>query len=145
VLPAIPATALVATLLVVAPWALPSHASVLGACNPIDPPPSPGGLNVPYKTISAGELVLDVYRPPGAGPFPAIVLAHGGGYRSGCKGKTASEARFIADQGFVTFNISYRLACDEAHPPPDVQDPGVECWGPGVAGLSNRDMRDAVA
>lgn len=54
---------------------------------------------------SAVELDLDIYRPAGAGPFPAVVLAHGFG---GSKRDLAGEAKQLADQGFLVAAYSAR-------------------------------------
>lgn len=59
----------------------------------------------------AGEpLLLDVHRPlkPGA-PRPAVVLIHGGGMWTGSRTDMEIPARQLAQAGFVTFNIDYRL------------------------------------
>ncbi|MCS3904551.1 acetyl esterase/lipase [Methylohalomonas lacus] len=62
-------------------------------------------------------LGADVYVPRGAGPFPAIMLVHGGGWR---EGRTRSDmndiARRLARHGFVVVNISYRFAPEYRFP-----------------------------
>jgi acetyl esterase/lipase len=63
---------------------------------------APGGLNV----------YLDVYRPSATGTFPALIMIHGGGWRSGCRKNVSQLARDAADsQGYFVYSVDYRLAC----------------------------------
>lgn len=69
--------------------------------------------NIAYLGPGRKEMA-DVYTPPGdrAGPFPAVLLIHGGGWVGGDKadarGKSISSD--LADAGYVVFAINYRLA-----------------------------------
>ena len=45
-----------------------------------------------------------------SGPFPAVVLIHGGGWRSGDKRDYADQCRELASRGFVAATINYRLS-----------------------------------
>jgi alpha-L-fucosidase 2 len=56
------------------------------------------------------ELRLDAYVPAGAGPFPAVIIAHGGGWEAGDK-VTYVTPLFepLAKAGFAWFSIDYRL------------------------------------
>src|SRR5438874_1700739 len=56
------------------------------------------------------ELRLDMVRPDGDGPFPAVVCIHGGGWRSGKRQDLAKLAELLASRGFVALTVSYRLA-----------------------------------
>jgi alpha-L-fucosidase 2 len=62
-------------------------------------------------------LKLDAYVPPGAGPFPAAILVHGGGWEAGDK-VTYITPLFepLARAGFAWFSIDYRLTPDVRHP-----------------------------
>ncbi|HVR71178.1 MAG TPA: alpha/beta hydrolase [Vicinamibacteria bacterium] len=62
-------------------------------------------------------LRLDAYVPPGSGPFPAVVLVHGGGWEAGDK-VTYVTPLFepLARAGFAWFSIDYRLTPDVRHP-----------------------------
>jgi acetyl esterase/lipase len=64
----------------------------------------------------AGGLLADIYRPPGAGPHPWVVVVHGGSWRSGDKGDAEHVSHAIASAGFQVFDVQYRLA--PAHPFP---------------------------
>ena len=66
--------------------------------------------NIVYKEIDGESLKLDVYIPEGEGPFPAVVVVHGGAWRFGSKGQLAMYARNLAKRGYVSFAINYRLA-----------------------------------
>jgi acetyl esterase len=75
---------------------------------------SNGGLgfqaDVPYGTASGQTLLLDVYQPPGEGPFPGLITVHGGGFVKGDKSLQRGVSRFFAASGYVVFAINYRLA-----------------------------------
>ena len=56
------------------------------------------------------RLNLDAYIPKGPGPFPAVIIAHGGGWEAGDK-VTYVTPLFepLAKAGFAWFSINYRL------------------------------------
>jgi acetyl esterase/lipase len=61
----------------------------------------------------ANGLTLDVLTPPPTGGTRrrgAVVLVHGGGWVSGGRGGTARWNEWLADRGYVVFDIDYRLA-----------------------------------
>ena len=62
-------------------------------------------------------LKLDAWTPSGRGPFPAVVLAHGGGWEAGDK-VTYITPLFapLARAGFAWFSIDYRLTPQVRHP-----------------------------
>jgi acetyl esterase len=78
---------------------------------------------VSYSRPSEGgeELRLDIWQPDGnersARKRPAIVMVHGGGWRSGTRSQFARWNDWLAGQGYVVFDIDYRLA-----PPPSWQE-----------------------
>ncbi len=55
-------------------------------------------------------LSLDVRVPEGEGPFPAVVLVHGGGWIVGEPSLMSPLARHLTDNGFLTVNTEYQLA-----------------------------------
>jgi len=84
---------------------------------------------VTYATPGDYELRLDIWRPPGdaAGGSrerPAVIMVHGGSWHADARGKTPLWDAWLADRGYVVFDVDYRLA-----PPPRWQDaPGdVKC------------------
>lgn len=68
-------------------------------------------------------LLGDAYVPRGPGPFPGVLLIHGGGWESGDRAQVAGIADRLARRGFVVFNTTYRLAPAYTFPAPlqDVQ------------------------
>jgi alpha-L-fucosidase 2 len=70
---------------------------------------------VEFGHPGADPLLLDLHVPDGAGPFPAAILIHGGGFDAGSR-STNVRPLFepLADAGFAWFSIDYRLA-PEAH------------------------------
>lgn len=75
--------------------------------------------NVEYAKVNGVSLTLDVYEPDGTGPFPGLVVAHGA-IRAGDKTDYAEEAQTLSDNGFVAFAANYRMSCDPAKPPKNV-------------------------
>lgn len=77
--------------------------------------------DIPYKRIGDTVLTLDVLRPQKLGDqkVPAIICIHGGAWRKGTN-KNYNAASFAAN-GYVTFNIRYRLT-GEAPFPADLED-----------------------
>jgi alpha-L-fucosidase 2 len=62
------------------------------------------------------RLNLDAYVPKGQGPFPAVIIAHGGGWEAGDK-VTYVTPLFepLAKAGFAWFSIDYRLTPQYRH------------------------------
>ena len=65
--------------------------------------------NLPFVTRDGARLALDLYRAPGGGLHPAVVVIFGGGWRYGARGDTAAEDRRLAALGYTTLAIDYRL------------------------------------
>ncbi|MEL6552222.1 MAG: alpha/beta hydrolase [Cyanobacteria bacterium J06621_11] len=56
------------------------------------------------------QLALDVYQPPMAGRYPALVILYGGGWGRGDSSENEAFARYFAARGYVVVAIAYRLA-----------------------------------
>lgn len=56
------------------------------------------------------SLTLDAYVPDGAGPFPTVIIVHGGGFARGDK-QTYVPPLFepLSQAGFTWFTINYRM------------------------------------
>lgn len=74
--------------------------------------------DVYYTSEKTDRLRGEVYVPKGAGPFPGVVLVHGGGWQLRDLSDMRSIAKSLASHGFVVFNINYRLAPKHRHPVP---------------------------
>ena len=61
---------------------------------------------------------LDVYRPAGGEPLPAVVWIHGGGWIGGSKEELANWCRLIAAEGFAVAWIGYSFAPAHGYPTP---------------------------
>jgi len=69
-----------------------------------------GNQNVVYATVNGTPLHLDVFGAAASGSNrPAIVLIHGGTWRSLDKSTMQGMAQFLARHGFVAFTVDYRL------------------------------------
>jgi acetyl esterase/lipase len=60
--------------------------------------------------------VGDFYRPDGAGPFPAVLVIHGGSWQRGSRSEMARFARRLVQAGYAVYNIDYRLAPEHRYP-----------------------------
>jgi acetyl esterase len=70
---------------------------------------------VEFDHPGAKPLLLDLHIPDGAGPFPAAILIHGGGFDEGSRSTNVAPLfEPLANAGFAWFSIDYRLA-PEAH------------------------------
>ena len=65
---------------------------------------------ITYATHDGVALAGDLYLPAGAGPFPALVAAHGGGWQAGARSAFQYWGPYLAARGYVLFAVSYRLA-----------------------------------
>jgi acetyl esterase/lipase len=65
---------------------------------------------ITYATHDGIALAGDLYQPKGAGPFPALVAVHGGGWQQGVRGAFQYWGKYLAERGYVLFSVSYRLA-----------------------------------
>lgn len=63
-----------------------------------------------YVKRDSGALKADVYMPKGAGPFPGVLVVHGGAWKMGTRAQLAGVAHMLADHGYTAVAISYRLA-----------------------------------
>jgi acetyl esterase/lipase len=63
-----------------------------------------------YATHDGVALQGDLYLPKGAGPFPALVAVHGGGWQQGARSAFQYWGPWLAARGYGLFAISYRLA-----------------------------------
>ena len=72
--------------------------------------------DVAYVERSGKPILSDLYVPKGEGPFPAVLVVHGGAWRSGNKMQLATFAERLAQNGYTAVAISYRLAPEFVFP-----------------------------
>lgn len=97
-------------------------------------------VDLEYAQVSGQSLRLDGYVPEGAGPFPAAIIVHGGGWVTGDKARNVQPLfRPLSEGGLAWFSINYRLARGS--------NPEALISLEGLTALSNAsdDVRSAVA
>ena len=62
------------------------------------------------------ELHLDIFRPKKFAKLPALVMIHGGGWRSGDRSMEIPMAQLIASRGYVTVTVEYQLSLEARYP-----------------------------
>ena len=72
--------------------------------------------SLPNTPFGKRELHLDLFRPEKTGKYPALLLIHGGGWRSGNKSMDVPMAQQIAAKGYVTAAVEYRLSPEALYP-----------------------------
>lgn len=67
--------------------------------------------DIEFAKVGDVSLTLDAHVPDGPGPFPTVILVHGGGWMRGDK-QTYIKPLFepLTKAGFTWFTINYRLA-----------------------------------
>ncbi|MDT0607615.1 alpha/beta hydrolase [Croceitalea rosinachiae] len=71
--------------------------------------------DVRYANDSAAQK-MDIFIPDGAGPFPAVLLIHGGGFKSGDKKAKYSLAKILVANEYVAICVNYRLSGEAIFP-----------------------------
>jgi alpha-L-fucosidase 2 len=78
--------------------------------------------DIEYGRAGGESLRLDACVPDGPGPFPAVILVHGGAWNAGdksggpAKGYMAPMQDPLTRGGFAWFSINYRLAPQYRYP-----------------------------
>lgn len=76
-----------------------------------------------YVTPSDPRRSGDIYLPKAAGkPRPAVVIIHGGSWKEGTRDLETETARCLARNGYVAFNIEFRLVGQGGEFPHDIAD-----------------------
>ena len=93
-------------------------AVLLAGCQNSPQPPAVTGTpgvhvekSIPYAEVDGTDLEMDACVPQdsSAGPFPAVVLIHGGAFQEGSRSNMLSLCGKLAKQGVAAFAIDYRL------------------------------------
>jgi len=66
--------------------------------------------DVVYAKVGSVDLKADVFLPAGDGPFPTVLVLHGGGWALGNKEQMDFHGRRLARRGYAAVSIDYRLA-----------------------------------
>ncbi|MFC1847338.1 alpha/beta hydrolase fold domain-containing protein [Chloroflexota bacterium] len=68
--------------------------------------------DIEYGRAGDIPLLLDTYIPetPISDPMPAVMWIHGGSWKSFSKSTGSYHARYLAEHGFLTVSIDYRLS-----------------------------------
>lgn len=97
-------------------WMTPMMIGVLSLFSPVFAQETvPAGVefekNIEYSNPDDQHLQLNMARPKdGAGPFPAVICIHGGGFRAGTRESFNGLCLQLAERGYVALTVSYRLA-----------------------------------
>jgi len=80
-------------------------------------------LDVVFGKGGDTDLKLDLAMPAdGAGPFPAVVCIHAGGWVGGKRQEMSQTIHALAGRGYVAVSPDYRLATAQARFPAQVED-----------------------
>ena len=84
------------------------------------PPTVREKMNIPYCRIEQRTLVLDAFYPRQKSTLPrrAILIVHGGGWRSGDRSQHYPLAERLAVLGYTCYTAEYRLSTEALYPAP---------------------------
>ena len=100
--------------------------------------------NVVWARVSHEDLFLDVFLPREDGKYPMVVNIHGGGWSLGSKEMDEALCKYLAERGYVVFNINYRLAPEFKFPAQVNDGLGAVIWAKDHAEKYSGD-RERVA
>ena len=73
--------------------------------------------DIVYTKVGTSELKLDLARPTeGDGPYPAIVVIHGGAWRAGNKADVRPILPQFAQRGYIAISPQYRFCPKDTFP-----------------------------
>ena len=72
--------------------------------------------DIEYQKVGGEPLLAKLYRPHGAGPFPAVVGVHGGAWTSGDRNNNQAIDSALAAAGVVVLALDFRLAPEAPYP-----------------------------
>ncbi|MCB0221158.1 MAG: alpha/beta hydrolase [Chrysiogenetes bacterium] len=85
--------------------------------------------NYPYIEDGSRSHLLDVWVPaPFQGKSPVVFYVHGGGFTFGSKDTHRIVGKILADHGYLTFMINYRLAPKNPYPASIEDACHALCW-----------------
>jgi pectinesterase len=69
-----------------------------------------------YAHYGTRQMHLDLFQPSGKGPFPTVILVHGGAWITGNHAMENPFAMALAKRGYVAATIEYRLSNEAKYP-----------------------------
>jgi len=72
--------------------------------------------DIEYRGDGQRAWVARMYRPQGAGPFPALLDVHGGAWNSGDRTNNPALAEGLAASGIVVASIDFRMGGEDPYP-----------------------------
>jgi pectinesterase len=69
-----------------------------------------------YAQYGQRALHLDIFRPENKKSLPAVILIHGGGWRTGERSQGIPIAQRLAAHGYVAATVEYRLSIEALYP-----------------------------
>jgi pectinesterase len=83
-------------------------------------PDPPKGVTVSsdlvYERYGERALHLDIFRPDNKRFLPAVILIHGGGWRTGERSQGIPIAQRLAANGYVAVTVEYGLSIEALYP-----------------------------
>jgi acetyl esterase len=72
--------------------------------------------DVEYRRDGERSWLALMYRPQGAGPFPAVLDIHGGAWNNGVRTDNPAIAEGLAASGVVVASIDFRMGGEDPYP-----------------------------
>src|SRR5947208_14722919 len=72
--------------------------------------------DVEYQRQGGKALLARVYRPVGAGPYPAVVQVHGGAWTSKARTDNDFISRAFAESGILVASLDFRMPPEAPYP-----------------------------
>lgn len=93
----------------------------LGAASEVasadEPPKAKAETDIVYAKAGSADLKLDIEQPTvGAGPFPTVVVLHGGAWRQGNKADVRPVLHEFSRHGYAAVAPQYRLCPQDPFP-----------------------------
>ena len=135
----------------------PVRSGYIGAAGAPPPGPLPPAAATLYPEVRVSEVAVpgpagpircQVFAPPGNGPFPMLLYAHGGGFTVGSSEDTAYlTSRLAQEAGVLVVSLNYRLAPEWPFPAALEDCLAALDWmrGGGAAAFGGDPERIAVA
>jgi acetyl esterase/lipase len=76
-----------------------------------------GKKDIVYISYGSRKMHLDIYSPVKRNKlYPAVILIHGGGWRSGNRQMEIPMAQLLASHGYIAATVEYRLSPEALYP-----------------------------